>query len=279
MDFSYSTTQVGSKYSDSFKSYITCNGEVISAFHDIPHKTGKFYNCINEIPRFEHAKFEISKSEKFNPVMQDIKKGKVRFVKNVFPMCGYPFNYGAIPQTWENPKHKDDQIGAFGDNDPIDVIEIGSLRKSIGEVYQAKVLGAFALIDDGEADWKIVVIDSKDALVDKLNNIDDIKQHLPGILDYLYIFLRDYKLPDDKPRNEFAFEGKFLDAEIAIKAVEKMHLHWKDLMVEGFEGIELSNRNLKDSKTFVSGSFKPEGNEEKESSLPDSLWSYSYVTK
>ena len=34
-------------------------------------------------------------------------KGKLRYVANVWPMKGYPWNYGAIPQTWENPKHID----------------------------------------------------------------------------------------------------------------------------------------------------------------------------
>ena len=112
----YSTIKIGSKYSESFKAYITKDGKIISPFHDIPYKSGKFFNCVNEIQRFEHAKFEISKSEKFNPITQDIKKGKVRFVKNVFPMYGYPFNYGAIPQTWEDPKSKDESVDAFVDS-------------------------------------------------------------------------------------------------------------------------------------------------------------------
>ena len=275
---SYSTTKIGSKYTQSFKTYITCNGEVLSPFHDIPYKSGVYYNCVNEIPRFEHAKFEVSKADKFNPIMQDIKKGKIRFVKNVFPMLGHPFNYGAIPQTWESPKHKDDEIGAFGDNDPIDVIEIGSRRKEIGEIYQGKVLGAYALLDDGESDWKIVVIDSKDELADKLNNIADIHEHCPKMLEHIHIFLRDCKLLDGKPQNAFAFDGKFLDANAAVKVIERMHLNWKELIVTGYEGIELSNRNIKESKSNCT-SFKAEGKEEKDAECPDSLWAYSYVTK
>ena len=34
-----------------------------------------------------------------NPIKQDIKKGKVRFVKNSFPYKGYIWNYGALPQV------------------------------------------------------------------------------------------------------------------------------------------------------------------------------------
>ena len=53
-----------------------------------------------EVPRWSNAKLEISLGEKLNPVKQDIKKGKLRFVANCFPHHGYIWNYGALPQTW-----------------------------------------------------------------------------------------------------------------------------------------------------------------------------------
>ncbi|XP_077301473.1 uncharacterized protein LOC143922077 [Arctopsyche grandis] len=276
---SYSTIKTGSKYTNSFKVYFTSDGEIISPFHDIPYKNGMYFNVVNEIPRFEHAKFEIATKEKFNPIMQDIKNGKVRFVSNIFPASGYPFNYGAIPQTWENPAIKDEKMDAFGDNDPIDAIEIGSRRKGVGEVYKGKVLGAYALVDDGEADWKIVMIDSEDDLADKLNCVEDIKKHMPGLIEHLYIWLRDYKLPDNKPMNKFGLEGKFLDVESAIKIIEKTHLLWKDSIIKGCGKLECSNKTIKESKGFQSSNFKVEGHEDKEAELPDSVWEFSYVTK
>lgn len=60
-----------------------------------------------------------------NPIIQDTKKGKLRFVPNVFPHKGYIWNYGAFPQTWENPEVLDEHTGCKGDNDPLDVLEIG----------------------------------------------------------------------------------------------------------------------------------------------------------
>ena len=54
-----------------------------------------------EIPRWTQAKMEISKTDRFNPICQDVKKEKLRFVNNVFPYHGYIWNYGALPQTWE----------------------------------------------------------------------------------------------------------------------------------------------------------------------------------
>ena len=43
--------------------------------------------------------WQITKEEDLNPLKQDVKKGKVRFVKNCFPHHGYIWNYGALPQV------------------------------------------------------------------------------------------------------------------------------------------------------------------------------------
>lgn len=42
---------------------------------------------------------QISKDEFLNPIKQDIKKGKLRFVRNCFPHKGYLWNYGAFPRV------------------------------------------------------------------------------------------------------------------------------------------------------------------------------------
>lgn len=42
---------------------------------------------------------QISKEEFLNPIKQDVKKGKLRYVRNCFPHKGYLWNYGAFPQA------------------------------------------------------------------------------------------------------------------------------------------------------------------------------------
>ena len=42
---------------------------------------------------------QITKEETLNPIKQDTKKGKLRFVRNCFPHKGYLWNYGAFPQV------------------------------------------------------------------------------------------------------------------------------------------------------------------------------------
>lgn len=103
-----------------------------------------------EIPRWTNAKMEITKDETMNPIKQDVKKGKLRFVNNIFPHKGYMWNYGAFPQTWEDPGHVEESTQAKGDNDPLDVCEIGSQIYPRGSVVPVKVLGILAMIDEGE---------------------------------------------------------------------------------------------------------------------------------
>ena len=63
-----------------------------------------------------------------------------------------------------------------GDNDPVDVVEIGSEQCERGGVYKVKPLGAYAMIDDGELDWKIVCIKADDPRAHLLNDIEDVER-------------------------------------------------------------------------------------------------------
>lgn len=39
-----------------------------------------------------------------------------------------------------------------------------------------------ALLDEGETDWKVIVVDVTDPLASKLNDIEDVERHLPGLI-------------------------------------------------------------------------------------------------
>lgn len=84
---SYTTVERGQPNSLSYRVYIK-NEETksfVSPFHDIPLVSAKdqqLYNCVVEIPRWSNAKMEINKKEKLNPIIQDVKSNKLRFVNN-----------------------------------------------------------------------------------------------------------------------------------------------------------------------------------------------------
>ena len=217
-------------------------------------------NLITEIPKMSKAKMEVNTKEENNPIAQDIKKGKLRdYHGPIF------WNYGCVPQTWENVKEEHPVLKCFGDDDPVDVVEIGTAALAMGSVTPVKPLGVrrigcqqavpsparphcqpsqsttldhvtthsthsiphqvLAMIDDGELDWKVVAIAASDPMADELNDIDDVEAKMPGTLSGIREWFRWYKTPDDKPLNAFGFDEKFLDKEEAMKVTCEPDAH------------------------------------------------------
>lgn len=104
-----------------------------------------------------------------------------------------------MEKTWEDPDHTDEETKCCGDNDPIDVCEIGTQVRRLeayieicnykmltlcsfvihwsllqvcspGQVIQVKVLGILAMIDEGEMDWKVIAINAADPDAKNLNS-------------------------------------------------------------------------------------------------------------
>ncbi len=98
-----------------------------------------------EISKGDTAKLEIGLDEPHNPVLSDTNKNKETGLLQL-RHYGMPatFNYGFIPQTWENPEDG-------GDNDPIDLVDLStSSRKPLLAVADYVILGCLGLIDQGE---------------------------------------------------------------------------------------------------------------------------------
>ena len=60
--------------------------------------------------------------------------------------------------------------------------EVGAADGKTGDVKQVKILGTWAMIDDGETDWKILVIDVTDPKAAEINNADDLEKAYPGAI-------------------------------------------------------------------------------------------------
>ncbi|CAG8580812.1 14550_t:CDS:2 [Funneliformis caledonium] len=229
----FTTRNVGTPNTLEHRIFIERNGQIVSPWHDIPlfaNENKSILNFIVEIPRWTNAKMEISKEELLNPIKQDIKKGKLRYVRNCFPHHGYIWNYGAFPQTWEDPTQTHAETKAKGDNDPLDVCEIGEQVGYTGQIKQVKVLGIMALLDEGETDWKVIVIDVNDPLANRLNDIEDVERHLPGLIRATNEWFRIYKIPDGKPENQFAFSGEAKNKKYATEIIHETHEAWRRLI-------------------------------------------------
>merc|ERR1712146_115102 len=206
----YAADAKGDFPSMDYRIFFKSGGETISPWHDIPlYNDDGTVNMIVEIPKESMAKMEVATDEECTPIKQDTKKGKLR---------DYPYNinwnYGMLPKTWEDPAVKNAEVEDMaGDNDPVDVVEIGSTTFPMGTVAPVKPVGILAMIDDGELDWKVVAISSADPKADAINDVDDIEKEFPGTLDAIRTWFRDYKTPDGKPQNAFGYDDKCLDTE------------------------------------------------------------------
>jgi inorganic pyrophosphatase len=124
----------------------------------------------------------------------------------------------------QDPAHKSADVGGVsGDNDPVDVVEIGASARATGAVVAVKALGVYAMIDDGELDWKVIAIAADDPKAGLVNDVADVEKHFPGELDKIRIWFRDYKQPDGKPQNAFGYNDKCLDATFAKKVIAETH--------------------------------------------------------
>ena len=167
--------------------------------------------------------------------------------------------------SWEDPTfiHPDAE-NCRGDNDPLDVCEIGARicrpgvsisnfayapspcclinigtdtfhvsslpLQFIKGVRPVKVLGILCMIDEGECDWKVVAIDAEDKWAPFLNDIDDVERELPGLCDAIREWYRTYKIPDGKPPNVFGLDEKFMDKAYAKEVIDECHHAWEMLI-------------------------------------------------
>jgi len=226
----FTTTVDGKEGTEAYRlRFKDASGAEISPWHDVPlfTKESGVLNCLIEIPKNTKPKMEVAIKEKSNPIAQDLKKGKLRdYHGPIF------WNYGMLPQTWEDPNVVDPETKCAGDNDPVDVVEIGSAALAQGTIEPVKVLGILAMIDDGELDWKVIAIRTADPLAAELNDIADVDAKCPGVISGIREWFRWYKTPDGKPLNAFGFEERALDKKHAMEVVAETHAAWKNL-VEG----------------------------------------------
>jgi 3'-phosphoadenosine 5'-phosphosulfate synthase len=201
-----------------------------SWWHDIPLRTegaadANTFNFVVEIPKGHTAKMEVNKKIAGNPIKQDTKKGKVRHYSYGVPF----FNYGMFPQTWEDPSIKDAETETLGDNDPIDVIELGGKQRPMGSIVPVKVIGNLRLLDDGETDDKVLVYGLDNADADQITDIASLEAAHPGLVARLVDWLKMYKTAEGKPVNKL-FSDTPSESADAIKIVEASAKHYQALV-------------------------------------------------
>ncbi len=108
-----------------------------------------------------------------------------------------PALYGFIPKTYCKEEvanfcmEKTGRTGIVGDNDPLDICVMTERDITHGDIIvQAKIVGGFRMIDNNEADDKIIAVLRQDELYAQWNDIHEMP---PSIVNRLGHYFLTYK--------------------------------------------------------------------------------------
>ncbi|HHT23889.1 MAG TPA: inorganic diphosphatase [Bacteroidales bacterium] len=153
---------------------------------------------IVEIPRGNRAKYELDKDS-----------GLLRLDRVLYSSMYYPHNYGFIPQTF------------CDDQDPLDILIVSQSEYVPLCIVDAKVIGVMRMLDNGEADDKIVAVAAGDPSVTHYNDISDVPPHM---VTEIMSFFEDYT----KLENKTVVIEKIFDKETALQIIDDAYKMYKN---------------------------------------------------
>ncbi len=153
---------------------------------DVPH----LLPAIIEVPKGSKVKNELDK-----------RTGLIKVDRVLFSSVQYPANYGFIPRTY------------CEDHDPLDVLILGQEPVDPLSVMIVKPIGLMKMLDQGEADDKIIAVHAHDP---EYSFYDSIQQLPPHRMVEVRRFFEDYKALENKK----VVVEKFLDRAEAFESVQ-----------------------------------------------------------
>lgn len=145
--------------------------------------------AIIEIPKGTKAKYELDKLS-----------GMLRLDRVLYSSAYYPANYGLVPGT----------LGE--DHDPLDIVVLSQVALQPMCIVRARVIGVMRMIDNEEADDKIISVATDDVSVGHLKHINDLPEYFHQELRQ---FFEEYK----KLEKKVVLVEEFQDADTAKKVV------------------------------------------------------------
>lgn len=157
---------------------------------DAPHVV----NAIIENNPSSKGKFELHKES-----------GMLILDRVLFSSMRYPANYGFIPGTY------------CDDNDPLDILVISQVDLPFMSLVEARIVGAFEMLDRGEGDDKIIAVADKDPHFKHVQNLSDLPPHL---ITEIKSFFEDYKKLENKEVEVTDLFEKDKALEIVKKSID-----------------------------------------------------------
>jgi len=165
------------------ESYIH-NHFFMNLWHDISvgDNAPEEFNCIIEIPKGSHNKYEIDKET-----------GLITLDRVLHTSQQYPVDYGFIPQTlWD-------------DGDAVDVVLLTTAPLYPGILVKVRPVAIMDMMDDGESDAKILAVPVKDPRWDAVQDVSDVNRHTVKEVKH---FFETYKNLQQKKVDINAVDGK-----------------------------------------------------------------------
>ena len=164
-------------------------------------KTPEIVNAIIEIPQGSRAKYELDKDT-----------GMLKLDRVLFSSLYYPANYGFIPKSY------------CDDKDPLDILVLSQINLVPLCLVKAKVIGVMHMVDNGEADDKIIAVAADDMSVNHINDIDQLPPHF---IKEMRQFFEEYK----KLENKSVKIEDFQNRATALKVVSQSFEDYKNVIL------------------------------------------------
>lgn len=154
----------------------------MNLWHAVNPGTRIKMNVIIEIPRGSKNKYEIDKET-----------GLIALDRAAHTAQDFPFDYGFVPKTlWD-------------DGDALDVIVLATFPLYPGILVRVRPIAIMNMIDDGDADDKIIAVPVSDPRWDDIQDLDDINKHTLKEMEHFYT---TYKKLQNKVVEVTGFKGK-----------------------------------------------------------------------
>ncbi|QOJ14942.1 MAG: inorganic diphosphatase [Planctomycetia bacterium] len=173
---------------------------MVHPWHDITPALPDFelplhFKTVIEIPSGSRNKYELDKGS-----------GLLRLDRVISSSVMYPANYGFIPQT----------LGE--DDDPLDVLVYCTEEIPPLCICRARAVGLMSMIDNGQADHKIVAVLMEDPHYAEYENATDFPRH---VFRMLKRFFEDYKQLENKQVAVEEIQDASAALPIIVSALER----------------------------------------------------------
>lgn len=158
----------------------------------------KFFACI-EISLGSKTKYELDKET-----------GLLKLDRILYTSTHYPANYGFIPKTYAE------------DNDPLDVLVLCNESIIPLTIVECKPIGVMHMVDNGQADEKIIAVCLNDPFYKDYNSIKDLPAHVSEEIKHFFTVYKSLEGKETVVNNEL--EG----AEEAKLVIEESIKRYKD---------------------------------------------------